>query len=619
MRELLVSAILATLAVLCCASPAFAHGGAFAAPNAGPSVLRGSAPSGASGGNSASGGAPATGVPGGVASPEGWEFWWEANKDRYLNLRSHLGSHQTASGDLGVLSGKGRRTPDAWSNRPTHDDIMLKIVPNLLGLIGSEDDGNILDSSILALARSVPADAETKVFEAALSLLAHNELSVQTSATISLGVLGTKAGVDVLTALMMDTSVGRRAVGGGEVPRVVRAFGALGLGFIDHPRSVQSLVRVIETLPDSERDTKVCAIVALGLMENELIHQAVPVLIEQLENRRLDTYIKSFIPTTLAKMAGGTLREAVVPLLDAFKKRSTDDAVRQSVAIGLGRLATMADTDVVDALSDYATRGRDVQTRHFAFISLGKIGARDTSPDERRGAHAALVRLLGKETLKPSEKSNAPWAAIASALYARGEAHSDRRNDIADRLWGAYGDTRNASHRAACVIALALMGANEHAPTLYGDFLDSKDNDFRGYAAVALGLMGFDNAKPVFRGMIQSKSVPPTVRLQLATSLGLLGDQGAIDLLVSTLETTKTLGVSSAVAKAMGLIGNASALPPLLAVANDGRKPSLARAFAAVGLGLVAERGELPFNARLSEDNNYRPRVPALDEILAIL
>ncbi len=646
MRTILLSAILAAL----CASPAFSHGGQF--KGSGDSAGGGSAASGAAtppatpgGAAGASAGSPASGAGGlrGGASGgagqrgrqgkgprtggsvdfgpsyDGWEFWWDANKDRYLNLRNRVGAQKTVSGSFGALTGRGRNGPSTSSNRPTHDDIMQKILPDLLTLMATEDDRDILDSSILALARSVPEEGESTVVEAALPMLAHNELSVQTSATISLGVLGSSDAIDVLTALMTASSAGRRHVGGGEVPQFVRAFGALGLGFIDDPRSVQPLIDIVEKLPDSERDTKVCAIVALGLMDNERIGDAFPVLIEQLDNRRLDTFIKSYIPTTLAKMAGGTMRESIGPLLDVFNDRDTDNAVRQSVAIGLGRLATMDDTEVIDALSDYATGGRDVQTRHYAFISLGKIGARDDAPEQRRDAHDALVRLLANETTKPSTKSNAPWAAIASALYARGEAHRDAHPEIIDRLWWAYGDTKNASYRAAYVIALGLMDSREHAGALHTDFLESKDNDFRGYAAVALGLMGHEKAKLDFRGMVQNATVAPTFRLQLATSLGLLADGGAIEVLVNTLETAQTLGVSSAVAKALGLIGDASALAPLLAVANDDRKPTITRAFAAVGLGIVGERGDLPFNARISEDNNYRARVPAIDEILDIL
>ncbi len=46
---------------------------------------------------------------------------------------------------------------------------------------------------------------------------------------------------------------------------------------------------------------------------------------------------------------------------------------------------------------------------------------------------------------------------------------------------------------------------------------------------------------------------------------------------------------------------------------------SITRAFACVALGIVCERGALPWNARIRQDHNYRMRVPALDEVLDIL
>ena len=283
----------------------------------------------------------------------------------------------------------------------------------------------------------------------------------------------------------------------------------------------------------------------------------------------------------------------------------------------MGRLATMADKDSIEALTDYIDEGRDVQTRHFCFISLAKIGAADENPSENAETHADMLDLLTSQVTKPSEQGNRSWAALASALYAR--AHTDAQPDVIDRLTAAYQKEKDPSFKGAFAIALGLLNAQSIAPELHDDFMESSDDDFRGYAAVALGFLKNTASSDALRSKIQDKTTTPTFRLQTATGLGLMGDEEAIDVLISTLESAQTLGVSSAVAKSLGLIGDRNAIGPLNNLAKDSNRTDLTRAFAAVSLGMVGEKTDLPFNASISEDNNYRARIPAVDEVLDIL
>ena len=108
-------------------------------------------------------------------------------------------------------------------------------------------------------------------------------------------------------------------------------------------------------------------------------------------------------------------------------------------------------------------------------------------------------------------------------------------------------------------------------------------------------------------------------RLDVATGLGLMGDPEATTTLTEALGDAQTLGVSSAVAKALGLIGDKRAVEPLTRIAMDEDVQAISRAFACVALGLVCERSDLPWNARIAADNNYRASVPAIAEVLDIL
>ncbi len=548
-----------------------------------------------------------------------WEFWWENNKDPFLNLKGRMIKTSNVSGSVGVLTGRGRKSDAGTSRRPSAAQIATDVVPAFLELMKASTDRDILDSTVLALGRIGRPETAAEIIEAARPLLRHGELSVRSSATLALGVLGSDASLELLNEILSDSSKGRTAVGQSQVSDLVRAFAALAMGLIDTPEAIDTLTNTINSLTDADKDIKVCSIVALGLMENDDSPRAIEFLTKKLGDRKLDQTIRSYIPTSLGKLAHPGNTAVVDALLSTFSNKDTENLVRQSAAIALGRLATTSNGEVIEVLSDYIEEGKDMQTRHFAFISLAKIGARDETPDERADVHKQLINLFTNEmsSRKASAKTNRSWAAIAGALYGR--THADAQVEIVDRLKTGYDDEKNPSYKSAYAVALGLMNVRDMGEQIFDDFNSSQDQDLKGYCAVALGLMRYVEAADALRGLVQNKTITPTFRLQTATGLGLMGDEQAVDVLIDTLQAAETLGVSSAVAKALGLIGDKQAIAPLKDLAANKDKTKLTRAFACVALGIVGEKTELPWNTRISEDNNYRARVPAIDEVLDIL
>jgi HEAT repeat protein len=446
-------------------------------------------------------------------------------------------------------------------------------------------------------------------------------LSVQTSATLALGVLGSPKAVPTLKDLVADTSKGRQIAGGrGEVEWLVRSFAALSLGLINDMGSVDTLIDLAKNTPDSDKDLKVCTIVALGLMENAKSPDAVRFLTGLLDDRKLDAIINSYVPTSLAKLASRMNNQdpTVLPAIIAtFSDRDTDNYVRQSAAIALGLLAEAGQKEATAPLFDYIAEGKDVQTRHFCFISLAQIGARDLQPQSNQDFHAKVTALFEKQITKADPSTNRPWAALAAAIYA--QKQDAAKAGIADRLVDGYKSEKDPSNKSAFAMAIGLMQLRSQGDLIFKDFNDYKDQVFKGYAAVALGFLTYTDASETLNAQCQLKSITPTYRLQVATGLGLMGDQEAVTTLTETLKDAQTLGVSSAVAKALGLIGDQSAVEPLSQIARDTKVQTITRAFACVALGLVAEKTLLPWNARISADNNYRAGVPAINEVLDIL
>src|SRR5262245_52656981 len=155
--------------------PALAHGGQCKGPSdaGGPSGAGGgaAAPPTNPGGAAAPGpGAPSAGAPstGPTASGAGrnrntqastgpviemsdsyeiWEFWWENNKDQYLDLKSRLVRSNNASGTSGMLTGRGRKVDSRSTSRASRATINSSVIPSLIDLLHKSDNRDILDSA----------------------------------------------------------------------------------------------------------------------------------------------------------------------------------------------------------------------------------------------------------------------------------------------------------------------------------------------------------------------------------------------------------------------------------------------------------------------------------------
>jgi HEAT repeat protein len=99
---------------------------------------------------------------------------------------------------------------------------------------------------------------------------------------------------------------------------------------------------------------------------------------------------------------------------------------------------------------------------------------------------------------------------------------------------------------------------------------------------------------------------------QAAIALGLLGDKNVVTSLVTQLQDADTLTTQAAIASALGFIGDARSVDPLVGMLKDQELTGGARGFAAVALGIVAEKEELPWNAKFSVDINYRANTTTL-------
>jgi HEAT repeat protein len=556
---------------------------------------------------------------GGSGGFEQWEFWWEANDESFLDLKERLRRMGVTTGDVFAIRGARAARP---ATRRIDADEERRIVAALLAAVKS-DEADVADSAVLALARIVPAERAEPVLPAIVATLGHSKRTARESATLALGVLGAPEAAPVLRELLLDTPEGRRLTGQSAVENLVRAFAAASLGMLGAPQAIADLERAV--VDDSLRasvDVRSIALLSLGAIKAGH-EQILPFLQERMGDRSLPPLVRAQAPIAIARLAdqgSGAAHAALPSLVTRFADDKSDLDLLRSLAIALGRVATAEDSEAIAALMDSARRATDEQTRHFALMALADVGARDPEPARHAELHRRLADFFAVSLAQPKPRTERPWGALALAVHARADG-VDRalRERAKEQLRDAFLEEKTPSYRAACAIALGLLGAFEAKDELQAAFADSRDQPFLGYVAVGFGLMLARDRADELREQLSTRGLQATTKLQFARALGLLGDPRAIPSLVAFLRDADTQDEIGSTAQALGLIGDHAAVAPLLELLGDERLAPDRRGFAAVALGLLGEKSELPWNAFFSIAANYRAQTPALREIFDIL
>ena len=401
------------------------------------------------------------------------------------------------------------------------------------------------------------------------------------------------------------------------MPPLVQSLAALALGLGNHDTAVPLLVEQAVGLPDSEIELKSCAIVALGLSANDAASDATTQLLALLGDRRLDSSLKALVPLALAQLDDGARVETVPALLGAFAHRDTDDLVRASLAQALGRLASTRQRAALDALAAVARHDEHVSTRHAALMALAQIGLRDADDEAAPPEAHQLIADVLRQQLQTHNATDRPWGALAAGVYARGRGLQAAALGAA--LLEGYVEQKDPSTRGAFAIGLGLAGVVAASGPLTEDFRSPGEPTLRGHTALALGLLGDRGVATEMLAACGDKATEPLVREQVAMGLALLRDPDVVTTLLDVLTRVQLHAVSVGVARSLGRIGDRSAITALSQIALDATRPESTRGLAVVALGLLGERGDVPWNAKLRELHNPEVRVDALQLVLDIL
>lgn len=610
--------LLAVLALCLAAAPARAHGGMYRGPGPVPVLPP-------VGGPGTGGGLPTTtSVPVATPNPEGWQFWWEYNKDRYLNLK------ETVLGSPDPSPAPGTQVaPEPL--RPTPAEVNDVVLPAIDRLMRQHDHPDVATAGMVAMAKIGRTHPEIDVAARIRGNLTSGNQEVRETAALALGISGLDEVVEDLVALAADEAQGRRLTGRSTVDERTRAFALYGLGlYARRSPDAAAKDRVLELCGELlgrrellDRDVAVAAIQALGILAPdwpESAHKRVGWKALQVldafwdkELGRGDEIVQAHVPTAVARLLGRGLTSDHQRYLESWveelESRDRADSVHQSIVLAVGEMAPPPESNELaarasEALWRYYRKGKDQQARFFCLVALGRIGGEKNRED--------LLRELSRAR-KGTEK---PWAALALGVLARESRDATGVVDvvIGRALHSTLLSVANDEYRPACAVALGLCGYADAANDMKKLLDKYRRHDMvAGYMSIGLALIPDPTARADISAVLQQSGRRPTLVLQGAIAIALLGRRDAGEELMTLWESGETnLARLAGVATAFRFVGDRRAIEPLVRMMFARDTTTMSRAFIAAALGGICDKDLLPWNEPFAAGCNYAAVVPTL-------
>ena len=383
----------------------------------------------------------------------------------------------------------------------------------------------------------------------------------------------------------------------------------------------------------ADRDLKVAAINGMSILNigtsTDGDKKLLADVVQSLENYYMkplgsgEQLMQAHCPTAIAKLIGRDHPKSdyykelfAADLEEKGKVKRSSIFISQSCALALGSLVKPyedkdekknPDAKYSKLLLDTYHNHKDLQTKNFAMLALGQIG----------GAENRTVLLKAFD--KGSKNQEKPWSGLALGIYCfnKYEQQSDVALDgeIGRTLADALEKNKDPSLRGALGISLGLARAAEAADLMRGMMVNEvAKEEMAGYMAIGLALMNDLRSVEDMRNIIAKETRRDRLLQQAAIALGKLGDKRVAEDLQKMLidEGSNNLAKLAAIASALGFIGDQRSIQPVKEALFNGKLTELARAFAAVALGGIADKEMLPWNSKIATNLNYRASVETL-------
>lgn len=563
-----------------------------------------------------------------------WVYWWEFHKDPYLRLKDSLSGLGPVTNPDDVFFGASTREEVRDLVAISDSDRRDRILPRLKEALDRTEQTDITSSCLVAMAKLGVERSDIQLLPECRARLRSPVQEVRETAALAMGISQLPDALEDLIALASDAPRGRELTARGEVDDRTRAFACYGIGLVAWPSSSADLKRrahdaIADLLGDartSSRNVQVAAINALRLLrpDDEAAREQAIVTLLAFGERDLGRgreLVQAHVPPAIAKLVGRggdralALAATFTAHLAAESKRAPE--LRQSAALALAELCSPPErdprfADAVATLRRTSEQDKDQQTRLFALMALGQIGG--------AGNRTFLLKALARGH-NAIEK---PWAGLALGVLEFDRLEREASAATPDETIGtALARTMSAAKNPDLVASMAIaLGLCRHDAS--ADLLREQLQQLRaqeepaGYVALGLALMGATGAAAELDDIVRSSVRKPDLLRQAAIALGKLGDRRAADTLQQMLageaEDQPNLAKLSAISSALGFIGDRRSIDPLIKMLFDGNLTELSRAFAAVALGGIADKEDLPWGSKIAVDLNYRAAVETLTD-----
>jgi len=587
-----------------------------------------------------------------------WEPWWAFNRDPYLNLKAVIHEGDPSLGSESYFLGHVPLALIRDQLGPTDEVVQERIVPALERILEEETDNDIVTGALVALAKIGVPSADRRAHrdrsDLLRSFLDSPNQEIAETAAVSLGILADETSVVLLSELLRDSEKGRGMVGDSEVNWRTRAFAAFGLGLIgfysDGPDLRRRILHELRSQLEggaaemATPDVAVACLTAMGLVRLDVDSRCLLVsakcpspthcrrgqiewLREFARDGDLDYVVRSHVPTTLARLVEGTaddpqLAELVVRDLLQWARNSSkiQRHLRASSIMALGMIGSAEDRtidqEIVATLTGVAKESRLPEVRSLALVALGQVGGRRGPGGGVDEATVEGVREFLLSSFTSGRSSDRGWSALALSLLEAQARKSGLAPSvaIAEELRKALRAATSPAQVGAYAVALGVMQDVDANELLLSKLAQLSDDRSRGYICIGLGLMNARESIEPLRQLLETCRYRPLLMREAAISLGLLGDKHVVADLVDELHRSTSLTAQASIASALGTIGDARSVGPLLEMLEDGELNVRARAFAAVALGIVADKEPLPWNSKIAVGTNYLAGTPTLTD-----
>jgi hypothetical protein len=518
-------------------------------------------------------------------------------------------------------------------------------VPTLLAILEGDEATSVISSATMSIAKigaEACGDRAGAVDAALRGLLDEGNQEISETAALCLGLFGRVESTLELTGLLADAERGRELVGGGKVATRTRAFAAYGLGQLARRVEraeitsfvAQALVVAVDnkSTPDEVALAALNALTILPLAGSKKLEASdvrvsasssrtalVRWLGEKCKSSELSDRVRAHAPRAMAIQASrgsAELRdEAAGLLIEILGAARVDRELRYGAVMALGLLghAGPEAAYIRESLMRAFSKG-DSTERHLALMSLGQLTSRPGPAPLCAWESADEVEAFLRSQLSRGKSRAKPWVALALGVQGAGQLSHERvlNDETRDALRTMSRECKSPADAGAYAISIGLRSDIGAAELLCERLASFADEQSRGDLSLALGLLGEVGNVPALQEIFSDAVYQPHLFSRVVIALTLCGDKSLVSTLVKEMDATKSSSVRAVHAWALGLVGDARAIEPLVELLKDEEQTTLLRIQVANGLGFVCDQGELPWSTSLKQAANYVTRAETL-------